>query len=386
MKLFRFLFVLPVLCGIVSPTFAKTMKPTIEQTWSAHPPHHYAQASSTSPVGYAPTQIRHAYGIDSLPATGKGHSIAIVDAYDDPTVAADLLTYTQTFKLPLLNGLPGQPSCTIKSGPHPCFEKIYSGPKPKTNAGWALETALDSQWAHAIAPQADLLLIEAPNASLSNLFSAIDLANSFSPTVVSMSWGGPEFSTEQHYDQHFKPGILYTASSGDSGSGSSYPAASPTVLGIGGTHLELDAKGNRLKAESAWKGSGGGISTYEPQPDYQDILGVSSAKRSTPDVSFDADPTTGFAVYSTTGSSKAGWVEVGGTSAGAPEWAALLTLTKTPLSIRTIYQQAGSKEYLQDFWDIASGKNGSCGSICTAKKRYDLVTGLGSPKAEGLFF
>ena len=362
---------------------------------TAHPPIHIRHQATTSPTGYSPAQIRHAYGFDSLTATGSGQIIGIVDAFDDPTAASDLSTFISKFNLPTMNGLPGQPSCTVSAGPHPCFQKVYASGKPRTDAGWALEISLDVQWAHAIAPGADILLVEAKTNSFANLLSAVDKAVNSGAKVVSMSWGGSEFSSEGSYDGHFnKSGVTFTASSGDSGTGVIYPSVSPYVIGVGGTTLNLDSSYD-VTSETAWSGSGGGISAYEAEPGYQSGYPIPStgSKRGVPDVSYNADPSTGVSIYdSTKYQRQSGWYQVGGTSAGAPQWAALIalanegrssSLSSNNLSSSPEYN-AAKAAYSTYYRDITSGKNGKCGSTCTATTGYDFVTGLGSPLAASL--
>src|SRR5207245_1555224 len=136
------------------------------------------------------------------------------------------------------------------------------------------EAALDTQWAHAIAPNARILLVEAKSSSGTDLLNAVDYARNRADVVaVSMSWGGGEFSSEAAYDFHFTSshGVVFFASSGDSGAGAEWPSVSPNVVAVGGTTLSFDSNGN-LSWESAWSGSGGGVSAYEPQPGYQSLL------------------------------------------------------------------------------------------------------------------
>lgn len=359
-------------------------------TWEAHPPIHVHGHAAAKPVGYTPSQIRAAYGFDKLTSSnGSGQIIAIVDAYDDPTAASDLQTFISQYGLTQMNGLPGHPSCTVAKGPHPCFQKVYAQKSmPRSNSGWALEISLDTQWAHAIAPGADLLLVEASSNSFTNLMGAVDVAVQNNAGVVSMSWGGSEFSTEASYDAHFKVNnVTFTASSGDNGTGVEYPAASPYVVAVGGTTLSLDQSGN-VSSETAWSGSGGGISADEDEPGYQSSY-VTANGRGVPDVSYDANPSTGVAVYdSTRYSGQSGWFQVGGTSAGAPQWAALIALAnQTRSSALSSNSLSSSPEYsapASNYRDITSGTNGTCGSTCSATTGYDFVTGLGSPRANTL--
>jgi subtilase family serine protease len=334
-------------------------------------------ANGGAGVPYMPVQVRHAYGIDQLSQNGAGQVIAIVDAYDDPTIAGDLHRFDQQFGLPdppLLKAVP-------KSG------------VPAYNAGWASEIALDVEWAHAVAPKATILLVEAASASVSDLMAGVDFAVAYGAKQVSMSWGGSS-SLAASYDAHFRhPGVTFLAASGDGGAGVEYPATSPYVTAVGGTSLRLDANANRA-TEVAWAGSGGGTTRYEARPAYQSGF-LSGTYRGTPDVAYNADPNTGYFVYDS--SSGGAWFQVGGTSAGAPQWAGLVALANqgraargapplgTGLTFGTnqvLYLLAGGASYTNargDFADIVSGSNGY-----PASRGYDLATGLGSPVANRL--
>ncbi len=350
-------------------------------------PIHIAQAATKGPTGYSPAQIRHAYGFDQLAADGSRQVIGIVDASDDPTVASDLQTFIGQFGLRALNGLPGSPTCTVAAGPHPCFEKLVAYGNPRVDPVWALEISLDVEWAHAIAPGADILLVESPHTTLSSMLRGVDTAIAGGARVVSMSWGTAEFTGETRDDPHFAvPGVVFVASSGDAGAGVMYPAASPRVLGVGGTTLLLDTTGNLLAPETAWIGSSGGISAVEAEPGYQSAYPIppTSGRRGVPDVSYDANPVTGVAVFDSTGA--AGWVSVGGTSLGAPQWSALVALADagrpSPLSSAVLSDSPFYRAALASAYrDITAGANGPCGTLCTAGLGYDFVTGLGSPLA-----
>jgi subtilase family serine protease len=240
------------------------------------PPLHVLVRPAVTSVYYNPAQIRHAYGVDKVTATGAGQTIGIVDAYGSPTIQKDLQTFDNTFGLPAAN-----------------LQII--GSAKGISSGWAQETSLDVEWAHAIAPGAKILLSVARSARTSDLVTAIDAAVNNGATVVSMSWGGPEFSSQTSYDSHFnKSGVSFTAASGDNGPGVEWPAVSPYVVGIGGTSLYLDSSGNRTSAEAAWSGSGGGISAVVQRPSFQNGW-QSAANRAMPDVSYVADPNTGVA-------------------------------------------------------------------------------------------
>lgn len=357
------------------------------------PPLDVRLASLKAPGGYNPAQMLKAYGFDQVASLGIGQTIGIVDAFDSPTVAGDLQAFIGQFGIPMINGVAGLPTCSVAAGPHPCFQKVAQG-HPEVNSTWALEIALDVQWAHAIAPSADILLVETPNSSLSTMLRGVDEAVSDGANVISMSWGAPEFAQELHDDAHFRiPDVAFLAASGDTGNGVYYPAASPYVVGVGGTTLPLDSIGNLSGAETAWKGSGGGISAFEPEPFYQQVYPVpaSEGKRGVPDVAYDADPVTGVGVFNTTVSvGTGGWFTVGGTSVGAPQWAALVARANSQRRVSPssadllrprIYRAATGTLASLDFRDILSGTNGSCGTICSATPGYDFVTGLGSPLA-----
>lgn len=333
----------------------------------AHGPSSAAPLVTTSPTGCTPAQIRHAYGFDKITGNGAGQTIAIVDAYGSPSLANDLKVFCTAF---------GLPQATLAV--------YYPQGKPSSNSGWALETTLDVQWAHAIAPGARIVVVVAKSASISNLLGAVDYAvKNLGARQVSMSWGALEFASEVNYDSHFnKAGVSFFASSGDSGAGVIWPAASPYVVAVGGTTLQLDSVGTAI-TETGWSGSGGGISAYCKKPSWQAAFSA-PAGRAVPDVSYDADPATGFPVYISNYNGTTGWIQVGGTSAGAPQWAAQQALINAARS--TSMSSTGSCIYslatssYTDFFDISSGNNGAYN--CTPG--FDLVTGLGSPNAPAL--
>src|SRR5229473_1163315 len=356
----------------------------------AFPFNHTVSPASSTVVGLTPTQIRHAYGFDSLACEsantcGSGQTIGIVDAFNDPNIQSDLNTFDSQFALP---------TCTTSNG---CFTIATPQGAPRTDRGWALEISLDVEWAHAIAPGAKILLVEAATNSFANLFGAVDYASARAHQV-SMSWGGSESSSDPSSNSHFQvTGVTFFASSGDSGHGIIYPSASPFVVSVGGTTLTLGSGGN-VVSETAWSGSGGGISAFESEPSYQTNYPIPSTSgfRGNPDVSYDADPASGVAVFDSLGDQGLkNWIQVGGTSAGSPQWAALAaianagrtsplssTSTTTPTNL-AIYNIAKTA-YSTNFRDITSGTNGSCGSVCTAGTNYDFVTGLGSPLANSI--
>jgi parallel beta-helix repeat protein len=328
-----------------------------ENDWRARTLFYARPESVGGPDPLSPSQIIGAYNLYSATG-GAGTTIAIVDAYDDPTITNDLSTFSSYFGLPAATLVEHKMERTIS-----------------TNSDWSLEISLDVEWAHAIAPQATILLVEAKSDTLADLMAAVSYATSQTNVkAVSTSWGGSEFSTESSYDSYFSTaGITFFASSGDNGSGVIWPSSSPNVVGVGGTTLNLNSNGT-VSSETAWSGSGGGVSAYEARPAYQTGYGLTYGGRAVPDVSYDADPSTGVSVYDSIpyqGSS--GWWNVGGTSVGAPQWAAIQALGLSANNVN-FYVDAASSGYASYFRDITSGSNGY-----SAGPGYDLVTGLGSP-------
>ena len=369
------LFVLLLIVSFPRQTLQPSQKlstGSLGNSWMASPcfrVHGNATVTPLASSGYSPSQINSAY---NLPSTGgAGTTIAIVDAYNDPTVTSDLATFSTYF---------GLPAATFVE------HKIGS---PSNNGNWAIEISLDVEWAHAIAPQATILLVEATTNGMTDLMNAVNYATSSStpgalgiPKVValSMSWGGSESSTQLTFDSTFNSalssGIVCFASAGDTGGEVIFPASSPYVVGVGGTTLNLNS-GGAVTSETAWSDSGGGPSTIENEPSYQLTYGVqgTNGHRGVPDVSYDADPSTGVLVYdSTPYEGDTGWWEVGGTSAGSPQWAGIQALGLSTGNAN-FYVDAKSTSYPAYFRDITSGSNGPHSAV----PGYDLVTGLGSP-------
>jgi subtilase family serine protease len=326
---------------------------------------HVRPQQSAGPAGETPQSIRPVYNLASVGGSGI---IAIVDAFDYPTAENDLNVFSSQF---------GLPPCTTANG---CFTKLMPAGKVRANCGWAQEAALDIEWAHAIAPSAKIVLVVAASNSFKDLFAAVDTASKYIAThggkgEISMSWGGSEFSSESSYDSHFTTsGIVYLAASGDTGGATIYPGASPNVVAAGGTTINRDSSGNFL-SETAWSGSGGGPSQYEPRPSYQNGI-VAGTHRGIPDFSFDADPNSGVSVYdSTSCQGVSGWLVFGGTSVASPALAGVLNLagkfsTSSNADLTTIYSNLGTSA----FRDIVSGSAGSF----SAGPGWDFVTGVGS--------
>lgn len=378
--------------GGASSASAATAVPPLRVKTVGHLRGGKPKLSNTSPTGLSPSAVRSVYSLSGLTPSsgaGAGQVIAIVDAYHDRNALSDLNVFNQQYGYPQLS------ACTSLSQAGACFEQTAPRRTPKTNSGWALEESLDIEWAHAEAPAAKIVLVEAASSTISSLFNAVSYANSLGATEVSMSWGGSETSGEAAYDADMAhAGTFYTASAGDSGHGAGYPAASPNAVAVGGTTLN-GCSGTScagFSKETAWSSSGGGVSAYETLPGYQGgytgpvygaatISGLTGGHRGIPDVSFEADPATGVSVFdSTSYQGQSGWFTLGGTSVGAPNWAGILAAGeaagKTALQGDAAVYSGG---YATNLRDISSGTNGTCGTDCTSGTGYDLVTGLGSP-------
>jgi hypothetical protein len=335
--------------------------------------------------GYGPSQFQAAYNLTAASAAdGSGTTVAVVDAYNDPTAAADLATYRSAAGLPALTS--GQFTQYNQNG--------QTSPLPATapaSDDWTLEESLDVDMVSAICPLCKIDLVEATNDTGTGLYVAEEsAATTLGAKYISNSWGGSESSTDLTYDSEYfgVSGVVYTASAGDSGysGGVIYPATSPHVVGVGGTSLST-ASNSRGWTESVWntsssEGTGSGCSSNEPTPSWQAALSVITAvcsHRVDNDVAADADPNTGAAVYDTT-NGNGGWNEVGGTSESSPMIAAVFALAGNngnggDNAADSIYTHTGN------LYDVTSGSNGSCGGsiLCTAATGYDGPTGWGTP-------
>ena len=298
------------------------------------------------------------------PNVGKGtKAIAIVDAYHYPTALADLAKFSAQF------GLRAPTSSS--------FQVIYgSGTQPRKNSSWNVEEALDIEWAHAMAPNAVIYLVEANSNSYADLMTAVAAGNSIlaGTGVVSMSWGGTEFSGEKADDINFTAAnVVYFAASGDN-PGVIWPSTSPKVVAVGGTSVSRGASGNYL-SQTTWQSGGGGPSLYESPAPGQSIAITGYAKRATPDVVADANPSTGVWVYES-----GNWYIVGGTSVATPIWAGIASAAGDTASstaeLTRLYSGLGDSGY---FTDLTTG---SCGPSdgYSAKIGWDPCTGLGAPQ------
>lgn len=374
---------------------------------------------------YTPAQIRTAYGLPAIPPPyvslsprkaawlGAGQTIYIVAARHNPNVVAELAAFNEAFGLPgcTTQQLPAGTPLPLAAAPMDgCVLSIaYTSPEgimrntaPAYDATWASEIALDVQWAHAIAPLARIVLIEAPSNGDIPLGMAVVLANRMGPGVVSMSYGSPENSGSLAVDDAvFRgAGMTYVAAAGDSGEQVLSPAVNSNVLAVGGTTL-ADFSNSGLRTETVWGATGGGISAYVATPPYQvgGQVGIGSSglrRRGVADVAFNADPATGqYVAIMKPGDASPSWGSFGGTSISAPQWAGLMAIANA-LRLQTggshigvphdlLYRQIGAdrRAYATRFLDILGGRNGSC-SRCSARAGWDAPTGLGTPNAEAL--
>jgi subtilase family serine protease len=324
--------------------------------------------------GMTPAQLRSIYGLSTVePLSGVKNAIAIVGAFDYSTALADFNAFSKYFKLPV------ETSTSATNPSNTVFQVVYAkGVQPRKNTGWSQESALDIEWSHAMAPNAKIYLVEAASNSYADLFKAVDVAKGLSGVrQVSMSWGGGEFTGQIAYDDHFNSdSVMFFASSGDQGGVVSYPSSSTLVVSVGGTSVATDSTGV-FTDETGWSGSGGGASTVELRPSWQGGL-PSGTARVVPDISLDADPKTGVAVFY-----NRFWYVFGGTSVSSPCMAGIVnasgtTATSTTQLLTNVYSHLGNASLLRD---ITSGAAGSFS--CSAS--WDFVTGCGAPLGPGVF-
>jgi subtilase family serine protease len=322
---------------------------------------------NATPSGFGPTDLRSAYKI----TTNGSATIAIVDSGGYTNAEADLAVYRSQF---------GMTACTTANG---CFKKVnQSGSTssyPRDDTGWSQESALDLDMASAMCPGCKLILVEANSATLANLAAAVRTAASLGATVISNSYGGSESGSSTYESAYNQPGKAVTVSTGDSGYGTQFPASSPHVIAVGGTHL-VRASNSRGWTETAWSSGGSGCSSTYAKPSFQtDSL---CTKRMEADVSAVGDPNTGVAVYGPVNKRNSGWLVFGGTSVSAPLIGGIYGVTgHGPGNASQIYSHASALN------DVTSGTNGSCGGtyFCTAGSGYDGPTGLGTPNGTGAF-
>ncbi len=433
--------VMPVASGSAAPLTSSGAAPLAGETGStgeagstaeAVPPGEAVEHRTPIPTSLSPTSILTAYGLTGV-APPSTQTIAIVDAYDDATIAADLAEFDKRFSLP---------ACTEANG---CFRKVNqsgnAAPLPKSTGveerGWAQEIATDVEVAHGVCQSCKILLVEATTNGNNNLYAAVQTAAALGATEISNSWGGEEPSVDNSAFNH--PDTVITASSGDEGyldwltgersEAAQYPASSPHVVGVGGTRLALNATTSAWEGETVWndggisggevEGSGaggGGCSAQFTAPSWQQSLTDWSSvgcggTRSVADVAADADPFTGVAVYDSTETPEGekGWGMIGGTSVASPIIAATFALAGGAHGVaypaQTLYENLLSDP--ASLHDVVSGSNGECRkhpkkvSSCTAAEEaalsctghatclagpgYDGPTGVGTPDGVSAF-
>src|SRR6266536_1464116 len=370
---------------------------------------------------YNPQEIRRAYGVDGLLSQGddgKGQTIIIVDSFGSPTIASDLHTFDTAF------GIPDPPSFKIYT---PLGTKPFD-PNNGTMVGWAAETTLDVEWAHAIAPGANIALMTSPVPETQGvqgmpqfLFLEQFALDHSIGKIISQSWattentlffpGGRQVfaSFNNFYKQAAAAHVTVFASSGDSGVANpnfhgkiypfptvNFPASSPYVTAVGGTNLFASTQGV-YQSETAWSGSGGGVSQNFPAPDYQ-LRNLNSSdqqilkgNRGVPDIAYNASGSTPILVYLSFLPGQAGWYLIAGTSEGAPQWAGLIAdgnqLAGHPLGFinPALYSIGNSSESSGAYHDVITGNNSNSGITgYNATPGWDPVTGWGSPKAATL--
>jgi subtilase family serine protease len=353
--------------------------------------------ATASHDGLGPTDLRAAYKLASAAASrGYGQTVALVDAYDDPTIESDLNTYRAYY---------GIPPCTTANG---CFKKVNQdgeqGSYPLANPDWEPEIALDTEMVSAICPNCHILLVEANSADEtvatsnpvqhSDLGAAVDTAVNLGATEVSNSYGSagpePDQTFFDHYYDH--PGVAITASAGDEDYGTIWPAASPYVTAVGGTELVQDPTTARGWSESIWgsvlpgivpneaQGTGSGCSLWEPKPAWQHDAGCSG--RTVADVSAVAD---NVAIYDSS-PEIGGWGVVAGTSISSPITASVYALAG---NAKSVTYGSYSYSHTKSLFDVTDGSNFTpdtvCGYLCTAEPGYDGPTGNGTPNGIGGF-
>jgi N-acetylneuraminic acid mutarotase len=356
-------------------------------------------AAGVTPQGYGPADLQSAYALPSATA-GKGATVAIVDAYDDPTAESDLAVYRSQY---------GLPPCTTANG---CFRKVNQdggSEPPARDPGWAEEISLDLDMVSAACPNCHILLVEANDDSFQNLGAAENEAVALGAKYVSNSYGSdpaypfPRAELQQwdtaYYDH---PGVVITAASGDEGYGAGtaeFPASLPDVVAVGGTTLTRDPSSPRGWSESVWADTGGGSGcSVLPRPSWQTLppaqTGVPCPGRVVADVSADADPDTGVAVYDTYGGVE-GWTVFGGTSVASPLIAAVYALAGPPVGgtypASYLYASPSALNNITTGNNWINSSLGDCTNfpwpayMCNGEPGYNAPSGLGTPEGVAAF-
>lgn len=326
--------------------------------------------SNNFDIGYTPNQIKKAYGLGSF-GNGAGTVVAVIDFLGNNYIQSNLDVFSEKFELP---------KATVN----------FFGKSGKGNFefGAYIEPSADTQWVHAISPQAEIIVVRAESFSVNSAIKAISNAKAFGADIILLTFQD-EFSEEyKQYENIFLSDNVFVASAGDYGAGAFFPACFPECVGVGGTSLEIDKFGNRISAETVWQSTGGGICDYFEIPDYQrkmyGISALTNGKRGVPDVSFLANPKNGYSSYHSATNDAFGWYSIGGTSLAAAVTAGLIANflsnnknVRPKEILQTLYALAGKTVYknaYNKYYDVTMGNN----TEFQAKKGYDLCTGLGS--------
>lgn len=328
--------------------------------------------------GYTPEMLRWAYSFTDA-FTGEGMKIAIVAALDNVAIIENMRRFCNSFSLPM-----------------PKMSVHYPGGRAEnTSREWLVESSLDTQWAHVFAPQAEIHVVFAKSAAVSDLLlSAKYAAQEISADVVSMSFGTEESGADEGMSDFFESNdSIFVASSGDVGGRVRFPSSSPGCISVGGTNLILNPGGKRL-FESAWINGGGGKSEVFEIPLWQgrffNIYGMTEGMRGCPDLAMMANTSPGAAAYV---SQLGGFTTVGGTSLSAACFAGVCACIKQKNpQIKTsadmlsfLYSKAGTNGYEMpqyNFNDITLGKSG----LFYAREGWDFTTGLGAPVINQLLY
>jgi subtilase family serine protease len=333
-----------------------------------------ASVPASSIQGYTPDQIRTAYGIngftlsDGSAGNGLGQTIAIVDPFNDPNVLSDLNVFDTQFNIQPV------PTFTV-------VNQIGGAKLPRTDGSWAGEIATDVEWAHVIAPAANILLVEANSDNTDDLMTAVDYArHQPGVSVMSISWGGTDFAGQTAYDPEFKTPAGHTpitvvAASGDDGAagGPQWPGDSINVLSVGGTTLTTSDTTGTYGSETSWTDSSGGTSTLEAEPSFQTVV-QRSGQRTFPDVSLDANPNVGLALYDTIPyQGISGWQITDGTSVATPQWAGLVAIADQARALASQPALDGPGQTLPVLYDHY-GAPGTAAYANYASIFHDIIT------------
>jgi subtilase family serine protease len=328
---------------------------------------------AATPSGYGPADLQSAYGLTGVSGSGTP-TVAIVDAFGYPRAESDLAVYRSQY---------GLPPCTTANGCLKIVGQTGGNPPNRVDTGWDQEQALDLDMVSAACPNCHILLVEASSASFSNLWTGVDYAKT-QPGVraVSNSYGNTDSSSYAQYDSHYSGNnVAITVSTGDYGYGAQWPATSPGAVAVGGTSL-VRSGGTRGWSESVWNGAGSGCGLGHSKPTWQNGVTDACGGRMEADVSSNADPNTGVAVYGPATRTTSSWGVWGGTSESSPFIAALFALRDGSINAaQSIYSHTSNLN------DVTTGSNGTCAVsyYCNAQAGYDGPTGLGTPNGIGAF-